>query len=209
MGAYGSPELNQKEKLKKGMMYCKTCGKEIAKNAEMCPNCGAKIKILIYKKWWFWIIIILIIASANSSSNTNNLNSKSGESIETNSTKTQPQFSEEDYKAICDSYNYKDIARNPNTYKDKYMQFTGKVVQTSELYGTVTLRINVTKNEYDFWEDTIYATYKYFDENESKILEDDIITVYGICKGNKTYTSILGSSVTIPSIEVKYWDLKS
>ena len=215
MGAYGSPELNQKEELKKGMMYCKTCGKEIAKNAEMCPNCGAKIKIPVYKKWWFWIIIILIIASATGSSNTDNVNytkitqTVSGDLIETNSIETKPQISEEDYKAMCDSYNYKDIARNPNTYKNKYMKFTGKVVQTSEAWGSVILRINITKNEYDFWEDTIYATYKYSDENESKILEDDIITVYGICKGDKTYTSVLGSSVTIPSIEVKYWNLES
>lgn len=210
MGAYGSPELNQKEELKKEMMYCKTCGKEIAKNAKVCPNCGARIKAPIYKKWWFWLIIILIITS----NTTNNVNQNkvtqttSGDLIETNK-ETQPQISEEDYKAMCDTYNYKDIARNPNNYKNKYMKFTGQVIQTSETWGTVTIRVNVTKNEYDFWEDTVYATYKYSDENESKILEDDIVTIYGICKGDKTYTSVLGSNVTIPSIEVKYWDLKS
>ena len=192
------------------MMYCKTCGKEIAKNAKVCPNCGARIKAPIYKKWWFWLIIILIITS----NTTNNVNQNkvtqttSGDLIETNK-ETQPQISEEDYKAMCDTYNYKDIARNPNNYKNKYMKFTGQVIQTSETWGTVTIRVNVTKNEYDFWEDTVYATYKYSDENESKILEDDIVTIYGICKGDKTYTSVLGSNVTIPSIEVKYWDLKS
>lgn len=26
------------------MIYCKTCGKEMAKNATVCPNCGAKNK---------------------------------------------------------------------------------------------------------------------------------------------------------------------
>ena len=210
MGAYGSPELNQKEELKKEMMYCQICGKEIAKKANVCPNCGARIKAPIYKKWWFCLIIILIITS----NTTNNVNQNkvtqttSGDLIETNK-ETQPQISEEDYKAMCDTYNYKDIARNPNNYKNKYMKFTGQVIQTSEAWGTVTIRVNVTKNEYDFWEDTVYATYKYSDENESKILEDDIVTIYGICKGDKTYTSVLGSNVTIPSIEVKYWDLKS
>lgn len=74
MGMYGSPELNQKEELKKGMMYCKTCGKEIAKNAKVCPNCGAKIKAPIYKKWWFWIIIVVIIASATSNPADNTVN---------------------------------------------------------------------------------------------------------------------------------------
>ena len=69
MGAYGSPELNQIEELKKGMIYCKICGKEIAKNAKACPNCGAKASRPLYKKWWFWIIIVVIIASASASSN--------------------------------------------------------------------------------------------------------------------------------------------
>lgn len=46
---------------------CKTCGKEIAKNAKVCPSCGAKIKAPIYKKWWFWLIILVIIGSASAS----------------------------------------------------------------------------------------------------------------------------------------------
>lgn len=215
MGAYGSPELNQIEELKKGMIYCKICGKEIAKNAKACPNCGAKASKPLYKKWWFWAIIILIIASVAGSNDTDNINSNkvaqtvSGDLVETGNTEEDPQISEEDYKTMCNSYNYKDIARNPNNYKNKHMKFTGQVIQTSEMWGTVIIRVNVTKNEYDFWEDTVYATYKYSDENESKILEDDIVTIYGICEGNKTYTSVLGSSVTIPSIEVKYWELKS
>lgn len=196
------------------IINCKTCGKEIASNAKACPSCGAKNKKPIYTKWWFWIIIISVIVYAGgSSNNTTNVNSNnslvtsSGELNNTiNKEEPQNEISEDEYKNKCDSYNYEDIARNPQNYKDKYMKFTGEVIQTSEAWGTVTLRINVTKNEYGFWEDTVYATYKY-SENESKILENDIITVYGICKGDKTYTSVLGSSVTIPNIEVAYWDL--
>lgn len=43
------------------MTNCKTCGAEIAKNANACPNCGAKVKKPIFKKWWFWVIIVIII----------------------------------------------------------------------------------------------------------------------------------------------------
>ena len=40
---------------------CKVCGHEIAKNARFCPDCGAKNKKPIFKKWWFWLIIIILI----------------------------------------------------------------------------------------------------------------------------------------------------
>lgn len=40
---------------------CKSCGTQIAKNAKVCPACGAKNGKPIYKKWWFWVILIVII----------------------------------------------------------------------------------------------------------------------------------------------------
>ncbi len=40
---------------------CKTCNSEIASNAKVCPQCGAKNKKPIYKKWWLWSIVALII----------------------------------------------------------------------------------------------------------------------------------------------------
>ena len=111
------------------------------------------------------------------------------------------------YKQSCVNYNYKEIARNPDNYKGKKVKFTGEVIQVQEGFlNTVVLRINVTKNEYDFYEDTIYCTYTY-SENESKILEEDIITLYGECKGDTTYTSIFGQSITIPKVEIKYIEL--
>ena len=43
------------------MIKCKSCGNDIASNAKTCPNCGAKNKKPIFKKWWFWLIIIFLI----------------------------------------------------------------------------------------------------------------------------------------------------
>ena len=42
------------------IIQCKTCGAEIAKNAKVCPSCGAKNK-RGKKKWIFLIIILLIV----------------------------------------------------------------------------------------------------------------------------------------------------
>lgn len=47
------------------------CGHEIAKSANVCPQCGAKNKKPIYTAWWFWLVVIMfvgIVAGAGNSS---------------------------------------------------------------------------------------------------------------------------------------------
>lgn len=121
--------------------------------------------------------------------------------------KTQAEKEEEEKQAYlnsCQSYTYDEISRNPDNYKDKRAKFEGQVVQVQEVYSnSIILRVDVTKNEYDFWEDTVYVHYTYSD-GESRILEDDIITMYGTLNGLKTYTTIFGGSVTIPDFYAKY-----
>lgn len=123
----------------------------------------------------------------------------------------------DDYINACQQYAYKDISRNPNDYKGKLATFTGQVIQVQEStflgQKSVTLRVNVTAEENQFvdggyiYEDTVYVTY-YPDENESRILEDDIVTLYGELDGLETYTSILGESISIPSMKAKYVEIK-
>jgi hypothetical protein len=43
-------------------------------------------------------------------------------------------------------------------------------------------------------------------EGESRILEDDWITCYGECEGVESYTTVLGSQITIPSMKMKYYE---
>ena len=112
---------------------------------------------------------------------------------------------EQNFKNSCSNYTYKEIARNPSNYNGKNVRFTGEVIQVSEDYwgDGVTIRLNVTKDKYGYYDDTIYCTYTY-SSGESKILEDDIITIYGTCKGDTSYTSVLGSTITLPKVEIKY-----
>lgn len=42
-------------------------------------------------------------------------------------------------------------------------------------------------------------------EESDKILEDDIITIWGECDGLYSYESVLGSKVSLPKIDVKYY----
>lgn len=43
------------------MTKCKSCGNDLASSAKSCPNCGAKNKKPIFKKWWFWLIIVIVL----------------------------------------------------------------------------------------------------------------------------------------------------
>ena len=117
----------------------------------------------------------------------------------------KPQFAtQEDYKKACETFPYTEISRNPELYRGKLAQYTGQVVQVMENYGTTMIRMNVNEDEFGIWNDTIYAEIKYDNSSNGRILENDIITVYGEMNGIKTYTSVMGYEVSIPFLNAQY-----
>ena len=95
---------------------------------------------------------------------------------------------------------YTKISRDPNQYVGEYVKFSGKVVQVCYESGSAgdysQYRI-ATKNGYD---DVVYALINI--SGKSRILENDKITIYGKFSELYTYTTVMGSSVTIPLIYV-------
>ncbi len=116
---------------------------------------------------------------------------------------------EKDYRTACKMIDYRDLARNPDKYKGELFKFTGEIIQVVEpVWGnTVSLRINVTKGDYGIYKDTIYATVE-LPAGSDRLLKDDIVTIYGECDGLYTYNSVLNSSVSIPKISIKYFELE-
>ena len=91
---------------------------------------------------------------------------------------------------------YEDVLRYPNNYDGQQVSITGKVIQKSDGYGGhVTLRV-ATRGSY---KDVFYIEYN-TSAIETSIIEKDKVTIYGICTGTTTYTTVMGASVTIPSI---------
>lgn len=119
--------------------------------------------------------------------------------------KIKKEKEEQDFKTSCKTYTFEQMARNPEKFKGTNVKITGEVIQA--LYGSnsVDLRVNITKKgSYStYYTDTIYVTY-YTKPGEDKILEDDIITIYGTSKGDYTYTSTIGATINLPLIEGKY-----
>lgn len=124
--------------------------------------------------------------------------------------KTQIDFGAEDiiasYKKRCVTYDYRTVARDPHVYEGELARFTGKVVQVMESGRSVILLVNVTKDNSSY-RDTVYVTYTRKSDQESRVLVDDIVTMYGTLAGLKSYETILGSTATIPALVAEYIDV--
>ena len=107
------------------------------------------------------------------------------------------------FKNECSIYSYDEIARYPDNYVLCQAKFTGEVMQVTEIDDYYLLLVNVTQDEY-YWTDRIYVKYEKQSDTEPRILEDDIITMYGYLSGTTTYESILGQAITVPLFDVKY-----
>ena len=112
------------------------------------------------------------------------------------------------YKQSCKKYTYKDVARSPQDYDGKKAYFTGKVIQVLESGDKVALRVNVTKGDYGIYKDTLYVYYERKSVDEQRILEDDIITMWGELDGLETYESVLGQSISIPKFNLQYYKIE-
>lgn len=120
----------------------------------------------------------------------------------------------ENYIDSCREIDYETLSRNPDKYKGEHFKLTGQVIQVldsdSWFNDATTLRINITKEESeyidDWWKDTIVATVV-IPKGADRILEDDVITFYGDCDGLYTYTSILGQKISLPKIDIKYFEI--
>lgn len=179
------------------MTVCKHCGAEIAAKAKTCPNCGGKNKKPIFKRIWFWLIIVVllifIIAIAGS-----------GNQYEVSDDATK--MPEKDYKSACQEIEYKELMRNAEDLTGTKVKLNGEVNQVvfeSDSGSTESqYKVAVTKDEFDFYTDDIILYYQRGDS--PKIIEDDILTIYGEVSGTESYTSVLGEEITVPVITGVY-----
>lgn len=105
----------------------------------------------------------------------------------------------DEYILSCENLDYSSVERNPDTYKGTHVKIDGTVVQVTEGFlNSVTLRVDCDGN-------TWWVTYTREDGSE-RILEDDKITCYGECTGVTSYSNAFGVQITIPSMEMKYYD---
>lgn len=92
---------------------------------------------------------------------------------------------------------YDQLARTPDDYKSKKVKFSGKVVQVIEGDYVIQIRFAVNSN----YDKVLLGEYSKSIVS-SRILEDDIVTIYGTSAGLITYKSTIGGNITIPSVSI-------
>lgn len=125
------------------------------------------------------------------------------EKIEEEQKQKQIEQERQEFKDSCNTYTFEQLARNPTKMIGTKVKLVGEVIQTMYDGNIVQLRVNITKED-GYYSDTVYVRYIIDDD---RILEDDIITIYGTAMGEVSYTSILGAEITLPYIEAEYIDI--
>ncbi|MCM1219405.1 MAG: toxin regulator [Lachnospiraceae bacterium] len=106
-------------------------------------------------------------------------------------------LAEEEAKGYETGITYDNIARTPNDFLGKKVKFTGKVVQLIEGSNSIQIRLAINSN----YDQIVLCEYTP-SIVESRVLEDDIITIYGISVGTISYQSTIGGQITVPAISI-------
>ena len=193
------------------MTKCKVCGSDIAKNAKVCPNCGAKNKKPIYQRPWFIILAILVVfgmfgtcgGSGKSSSGSTSANStKPSESSNTGTvTEKTPEPTPEpvEYTVVSISQMKEELESNAlkakETYKGQYIEITGTLINIDASGKYIDLGAG------DPYEINGIQCYIKSDEQKAQVAEmktGDTVTLRGKCKD---VGELMGYSLDIDSID--------
>lgn len=96
--------------------------------------------------------------------------------------------------------NFDNLMRNNEKYVGSILYLEGKVIQVSKTYGdNYDLRVSITKEtsgSFTFYTDPIWVNYA-----GERILEEDIVGIYGQVVGIKKYTAVLGNTIELPEVD--------
>lgn len=203
------------------MKFCQKCGTQNEDSAISCTNCGTPFESQVAatptekpkkkkkkgRKVLIILLVLIVVLFAVMFGSDDDGTATLATDANGDVVQGETVISQEDFKKSCVEVAYEDLARNPENYKGQNLKFKGEVIQCDQGYGTNYYgRVNVTVDEYGYYDDTIYVDFE-IPEGADKILEDDIIELYGVCQGAETYTSIFGEQITIPSLDAIYIEL--
>lgn len=109
--------------MKEKLTTCDSCGAEIATSAKTCPQCGAKVKRPITKKWWFWVVVVVIIAAIVGGTS----GSKSGDkpALDESVTPQQPiSYTHYNVTELFDALK-NNAMKAQSDFKDQYVEIEG------------------------------------------------------------------------------------
>jgi hypothetical protein len=188
-------------------MFCQKCGTENKDGAAFCNSCGADLRLapigqsssekpapkhgILYR---FAVVVVVIFVLFIGIAIVMDI---AGMDQGVSQSSTPPVLTTAQIKSQAQSISVANLMRYPDTYKNSIVHFRGKVVQVQNLYGNnYYLRMDTKSDQYlGYFGDTIYIDYQ-----GDRLLEDDVIDVWGKFAGLKSYTAVLGNEITLPEI---------
>lgn len=188
------------------MTTCKTCGKEMAKSAKVCPSCGAKNKKPFFTRPWFIAIVALIIIGSIASGGKSESGNTTKVADKTNSNNSEVKDTAAESTTIAIEYaDYtvddlmaqleENALKASNDHKGENVRITGKLNNIDSSGKYISLVPNT-----DF---AIIGVQCYIknDETKAKVAElskDSLVTLTGKITD---VGEVLGYSLNIDNIE--------
>jgi hypothetical protein len=108
----------------------------------------------------------------------------------------------EDLLADAAKPTYDQLFRDEEEWQGRTVYLRGEVIQVLGDESGFEMRVSVTRNEYDFWEDPVYVFWR-----GERFLNEDIVEIIGTAEGLITYESTMGGDITIPQVEATHMRL--
>ena len=219
-----------------GFKICKHCKSKIPVGAKVCPQCKKSqgvgcLRVIGGVLGGFLILIILIATVGGSGDDSDKANDyakneqttqkednrkESNESTEKKDEKTvestpEPTKTKKEYMKSCKTYKYKKVLRNPDKYIGKRVKIKVKISSVHEkgLLTPTKYYLAYSNDEYDMWLGDQYGIFEKRDSEEPKLLEDDVVEVYGEIVEPEETSSLIVNSQELFCIDMKYAKLIS
>lgn len=140
-----------------------------------------------------------ISSNKSSSENSAEASSKAAEASSRAAAMSSSEAVDKDPNSYKTGITYDQVARTPDDYEGKKMQFTGRVIQVIEDKSETQIRLAVDGNS----DNIILVGFDPDILNGSRVLEDDLVTVSGTSVGTVSYKSTMGGKITIPAMAAK------
>jgi hypothetical protein len=108
----------------------------------------------------------------------------------------------QNFIAAAQTIPYNQLNKSADSYLDTKVKYTGQVFQIQEdpYGGGGNMLLSVTDQGYGIWDDHVWVDY----HSHIAAAENDVITIYGVVKGSKTYDTQIGGQTYVPQIDARY-----
>ena len=201
--------------------YCTNCGRKIDAEAKFCPECGNRQQVDSFRKCESATSaeakpqksvdvskggkrLVCILISAVCAIFLLAILSDSSKDI---STPNEPTLSKSEYIERCKEINYKELFRYSESYESEKIKIVGRVSQILTEGGYTVYKVS-TLEEYGLYYEDDFCVFDNREDDGIRILEGDIIEVYGVYDGLTTWEyAISKTEVEVPTMYAVYIDL--